>query len=698
MPKQNNNVSETAAALDAMLTRGLRVSEQSNRVRPARAEDIQNYLKSRGFVGADGEGSPAVFADSLGIKYGIDQSFANGVLLNWGSEIGALKDMLLKGGDITTHYRNRELGRSLLESEAPMSAYGAEAAGALVPTIGMGLPAEAQLTKRMMTPLQSAATVGAAEGAVYGLGADGGGIDRMLSMMLSTGIGVGSAAAAYGLTTLLGQLKQGVHRRLGIQSKEGEAADITMEALRADTSELTGEGYTTAEDAIAELQRRRVVAPGSQPIPADLGDEMRLTGQAVLEGGSPAQRSAGITQLQNRQKGVRAPLVRRGGQSERVAEAFERGVGLKPSALDASIDQLQDATRRSSRAAYNTAYKMSDLNDPRINQRMSLPDYRDAYRRGYEISVKEGRVDPETPVLRTPPESGVLEPPYSVAELDYTSRGLRDSIAKQMQSADGFGPQEKRAASMDLDHFLTVVDELSPEFGFARQTYALGSHAEDALTEGYNVMRKRPRAIEYDLQQLTTGEQKFYRIGAANAIFEQLEKQGLGRNVSQMIDEHPEQLRRIEILFGNEENFSKFMQRLITELEGAKTSSSLAGSQTARLQSKQRQIGIIPEGGESFVDAAGDIVTAPITAPTSSSGQLLGRAVDYATLRPLKRRGALRVADALGDTLFEETPALQALKLQTMQQLAGKRALQRGQFRGAGGLLGPTMMLPALNE
>ena len=707
---KNDNVEKTAAALDQMLVHGIGG-------KPATLQHIKMYLKKKGFV-KNKEGSIISFTNSLGQKYGLDQNAINGMLVGAKAEIMGLVDQIQHGGTYEEHYRNNVLPLKLKDVEEPLAAAGAEAAGAIVPTLALGIPAELKLAQKLGSAGKATALVGAGEGAVAGAMSDTDALGRLIATGFGAGLGGVSGAIFYKLTDLLNSARRWGVQKLGWQDKEKEAAGLMMEDLTSQKSAVPsrmsdeGRTYAGAGDAIKELDERRINAPGSKPIIADLGENTRLSATAVIEGMDPKVRAEGLEFLDERQLGTRRPetLQRTGGQGERLTEAFFQKSGIPEINLGKQIKLLQNQTLLDSRAAYNTAYRVSDAtedNAPDLVRMMDSPEFLKGYQKGYQINRLERQTDPNAPQLRSPKELRKMHeqkvvlsdgttkiiPPqlpkeFTIAELDYAQRGYRanNSVRKRSTTGEGMDDQELRAHSKILDQFNNLIGDLSPEYTAARRTYAFGDVAEDALNEGSKIMNKPPKTIANEIDELSEGERKYYKLGAASSIYNFMEKQGLGRNLGQLIDEHPDKFKRLEVLFGTTDNLKKFMRQVITEMEGTKTRGMVKQSQTARVQAAQKRI--LGERGAASV--------APHPTDYGVAKQTSKSLADIISSKRYK--GGKEVATQLGSALVQKNPAEQRRLLRRYDQLSKSAEQFRRGFTGGGGLLASALTNPLAEE
>ena len=679
---KNRNVEETAGMLDIMLTEGIKTSTTSNVRRPATIEDIKFYLEKRGFGPAKVK-DPATgkmvggnnidnFTRSLNVKYGLDQNYLNGFYQNFKTEVEAFTEQFFSDQDYDTLKRNKNLALKLKETEDPVGAMTADIAG----TMTSGLPLGGIAMRRLgpkYGPVMAGRLVAGGEGAVYGFGEDGPALNRLFTSVVGGMAGYGSAWMFQKLGDGFMNLKRKVSQQFGLQGTKGQASEEMLADLSSDQSAVTGRRYSTVEEAIQELRDRETMAPNSQPLVADLGDNTKLTASAVAEGLDRDARTKAINVLSDRQKGVRDDTFRRrGGQMDRLKSAVERESGIPKTNLFADIKVLQQVTKDKAGDAYRQAYKQADLDVPEINRYMMLPDYQQAYKEGYELSLIEARFDPNTPVLRTPPEDGILPPPYSIAELDYTSRGKRQNLGIYKKDS---GPTETYRANVgDLQSFLKIVDDNAPDFGTARKTYALGKHAEDALEEGKKILSKDPDEIAVRMQEILDeegqGVLEYFRIGAIGAIYRFMNKNGLGRNIADMIEEYPKYYDVIETVFGNTENMKSLIKNMMVEADASKTRNFMRNSQTPRITERQRQIlgqdvqQVKPERG------------------------LFGNVYDRISGVNRRESKGKKVGAELADLYFDSNPLTRDAKMRSLYDIAKKRQRNRQMISGGMGLLG----------
>jgi hypothetical protein len=69
---------------------------------------------------------------------------------------------------------------------------------------------------------------------------------------------------------------------------------------------------------------------------------------------------------------------------------------------------------------------------------------------------------------------------------------------------------------------LDEVDEQVPAYGTARATFRGISEMRDALLVGKEFLRKAPEVVRRELQKMSPPERDFYRLGAAQALYERV--------------------------------------------------------------------------------------------------------------------------------------------------------------------------------
>ena len=704
-----DNIERTAKFLDRMLAKG--VIDEGGDIRKAKIDDINRYVMSSGFD------SITDFTNKLGLKHPEVNQVFNELTFTAGAHLKAAKDALLDGTDddmrtsFNRHLRNRKLGLQLHEIEKPEEAGKAQLAG-MVATLPLGMRAETMLSKAAtkLKPWVSkggipTTVVAGGEGALYETPEvvesltqdDGQALEKLYGLIYAGGGNALFGLLGYAGMSALSGGKSFIRNIFGGGSK-AKAEGMFTDAVLKDSSVLRTDAagqplkYQTMDDAITELEERRRISPESKPVAADLGHDTRLTASAIIEGMDDDVRDPALNFLEARQKGIRSDedLLRKGGQADRISTAVEQQTGIPEKNILMDTEELINIKQTQAQDGYNQAYNtgspvtQTTEDGQALFKLMRTPEGKAAYVKGWNIARKHKMLDDRAPTLRNPKVVFAKgNPYYTIAELDYAQRGYRDvqNIQKRATDQTGMGPEELSQDVQLVKKFQEHLGNLSPKWKEVFQKYATDSRAHRAQEEGYKFFNKSPKKVEFDMSKLSDGEKEFYKIGAANAVYDYLGQAKLGTNIAGMIDDQPKMAENIKVLFGTEESFKDFVRKIIVENEANKTGQFVKNSQTPRILAKQEDL---KKGSGGLGQTVSTLATASYS-PVWAGRELTK---DIASRNPLVRAGGGRTSTKLGQMLLEPDPAKQALMMRAAERGARRRPVIRKGWRKGAGLLG----------
>ena len=561
--------------------------QDNDGVRPANIDDVKALLADDGFTIQS-------FANSAEIAYGLDQSFYNGLMMNYGSELSAITDTIFKGGEYMDNYRNRVMGRKLYEMENPKSALGAEFAGGAITGLGVGALAN---VKRA----QSAIKLGIAEGAIAGSGADEDAFGRIIGTMFGAGLGGVSAGAFLGLQGLVFGIKRKFNDIIGT-GYEGTTDRITKTVMDSDNvlpDTLDGQPVSSASETITRRLEDMSENMGTTSIPPDIGRNIEATAEAGVESLGPARTNAEFLE------------ARKLGAKQRVRDKFEQTSGRSDVNVFDEKETIQQIDLPKSRPYYNKAYEYGPVKDELITDIMTQPDWQNAYQRAVKTARREGVLDENAPIL--PDEMPSPEEGYTVAQLDYTKRAI-DSVIKAnkrpdasiSQTSGGLDNNDVSALIKQRDALLEKLDELVPDYKIARNKFAIGMDADRALDLGEGFLKKSIKTIRNDYEKLTEGQQKYYKLGATSAIFDYINRQPKNRNLAKNLEMNDDMMARFEMVFGTQQNFNDFIKGLQANQRSFDTARMNFGPKSARVLGIKQDIA--NEGESLGVEAISDMV------------------------------------------------------------------------------------------
>lgn len=463
-----------------------------------------------------------------------------GATASFGDELEAGVGELLRGDpaladrSFIDRYRERRdkvrEDYGLYQSRNPVESAGLEIGGALttafIPGVGAAGRTFGALSRvnQLKNPLARVATIGGGAGAVSGAGA----ADEISDIpweAVKTGI-IGAAVSP--LALLAGKGAGGASRwvtnRMSaapLATAEEAAGDVLHAAIRR-----SGKTPTEIINRVAEGRR--------QGIPTMIGDELVDSADAALRVPSEG-RAEHLQTLVDRQLAAR----------DRTQKHLNKAFG-NPEEFYATEEKLLDAGRRRAASAYDKAYAIGDVRDPRIIGILAGKNMRKFWSRAKEIAD----LDAEAAIARgEDPAPYQLKPLFTevmdgaehspivrtdavpdVRTLDYIKKGMSDEIDGLYRGTSSAGKQQATGMKELYNAFVKRVDEVVPEYKEARKLYAGDLEVREALEAGRGITKLVPAQVRKLLKGASTGELDALRTGAYEGFRKLIDDPTTNRN------------------------------------------------------------------------------------------------------------------------------------------------------------------------
>jgi hypothetical protein len=527
------------------------------------------------------------------IAKGAARSVGQGLSFQFGDEIEAgLRTGFGKLGDYKGTRDKIRREQAEFADQYPGISIPAEIGGAIVPSAaalvasgGAAAPGVAARMAPLGARVARAAAAGAASGAVTGAGAAPEMGDVPAAAGLGAGVGtvVGGAVPAVGaglralgsrtvdvLETPIRALAENAPAPLPgnanpfqrmastVRNAPALAARAVTEGPLDRRAQRRAEGklmQALADDELTPEQgAQRLEAMQTRGAPgavADVGEEnlLELANTVYLIPGQGRRRVADF--FQSRVQGA----------SGRLAEGVEKSSRSKLQNVNQMVRQIDADRKPPARKLYEEAYAHGpvELDEDGINLLLTS-DARKAWYEGLRRSRLEAFTDadkkPLPPLFRvTKYNDGeetieLLRDP-TVRDIDVVKRGFGALIAKAERDKDADLVRIMTGAKNTL---IDQVDPQVPAYKKARQFWGGQQGLMDALESGKRFLRGGADDFEDTLAGLNPDERDMYRLGAANAIAEQLRRRE-GRAVAINILTDPTAQQRLRALYPDEESF-----------------------------------------------------------------------------------------------------------------------------------------------
>lgn len=333
----------------------------------------------------------------------------------------------------------------------------------------------------------------------------------------------------------------------------------------------------TANQAAARIastigQDAKVGGPGIPAIASDLADANGAP-LAIADVGGENAAALGGQALRvpgpGRQQGVAFLKGRDEGAGTRLGQVIDSVASGGKSAYSAVKDLSQE---RATAAAplYEQARQIQGVWSPRLQQFLDDPVMKAGLNKGMELerieAVTQGRpFDPTSFGADLDAEGNVaLRGTPNMSVLDAGKKGLDAIIADERNAVTGKLSQRGRAINEFRAQYLKELDNLDPTavrnasgevtepgiYAQARNAYSGPSRSMDAVNAGSKVLTKEPERIADELEALSPGDRQFYRLGAAQALRNQVESTGQAGNEARSILKNKAVRDRIDATFG----------------------------------------------------------------------------------------------------------------------------------------------------
>ena len=485
----------------------------------------------------------------------------------------------------------------------PLKYGGAALAGGLATSLGAGAGKAVASAPSLLSKLGTSLEQGAIAGGLSGFGsAEGSPLEQadqtargamigapvgMLATALGTGLAKGGGAALSKLNLRPSAPISVAGTRLPVNTVDEEAANQVTKALEAS-------GKTPDDAAVLAAQNR-------------LGAQKP---QTLMEMGQPVARLARTARSASPQAGAAIDQMleqRTAGAPDRaIQDALETSGLQKRSSAFQTTKQLIKDRAAEAKTAYGAAFQdQTPISDPRIQQILDTPAGQQAWKRAQRmmandrVSVPSVTLDPPPPagiksedwanMLRLAKERGAPIPggPQQQAptlqQLHYLKLALDDLKQPGLdrgEGAGGLGYNEGRSIKGVQSDLLNVMDERSPAYAEARQQYAEKSALKNANELGQKLFSMKPEEAADEYNNLgSDAEKEVFRRAGMDALADRLENGPL--DVEKGVSK-PRDLRRIRLLFPDDQTFQQFRDRIAQEAQQVDTHQFVSkGSQTA---------------------------------------------------------------------------------------------------------------------
>jgi len=588
-----------------------------------------------------------------------------GLGMGWGDEGEAWLRSKLGSGNYEDNLAKIRDEYARYSAENPYSSGTLEFAGGMLPAVGMmltpgGQPAALAQTGRAsagflsrlaQSPMARSIAAGGTTGAVAGAGTategergSGAGTGALMGTTLGAAIPVGMRTAGSGYNWLKERL---MPTPQGIQDR---ASAKMLEALKQ--AQLTPQQMEAVMKKDASMRVPSTIA-NVNPAVVDLAEAV-------------AQRVGSGRQV------IAKTL---GAQKEGIKERTYGQVktGLKPGEFYADEDRLAQELRDFAGKAYDDAYDVGSVNDPKIMTILEQPEVKSVYDLARQIASGEANL---AKIRGQDPSKFKLEPLYiadaegnikissipDVRTLDYMKRAMDAMVKSGFSSTDATVKTQANTLKQMRNELRDRLKTVVPEYDTALTKYAGDMEVMEAMRTGMDKFRGMDHEeVAKLVKGMSPSEKEAFRTGVARDIYGQIMGPASVRNSAQNVIGSPEMQQKLMPLFDDPAHFKLFKAALERESQLFNQANSiLANSSTQRRAQMNKEF----EGDNSMGEAIGNAITGGFW---SSLTGLAAKAAKSTTMTQ-------DTADKLAGMLMSNNPAEVAATVKVLEDYAKKAA------------------------
>lgn len=347
--------------------------------------------------------------------------------------------------------------------------------------------------------------------------------------------------------------------------------------------------------------------------------------------------------------------------------------GLKPGDYYADEDRLVKELRDFAGTAYDDAYNVGSVNDPKIMTILEQPEVKSVYDLARQIANGEANL---AKVRGQDPSKFKLEPLYiadaegnikvasipDVRTLDYMKRAMDAMVKSGFSSPDATVKTQANTLKQMRNELRDRLKTVVPEYDTALSKYAGDMEVIDAMRTGMEKFRGMDHEeVAKLVKAMSPSEKEAFRTGVARDIYGQIMGPSSTRNSAQNIIGSPEMQQKLMPLFDDPAHFNLFKAALERESQLFNQANSiLANSSTARRSQMNQAL----EGDNSMGEAIGNAITGGFW---SSLTGLAAKAAKSTTMTQ-------DTADKLAEMLMSKNPAEVAATVKVLEDFAKKNA------------------------
>jgi len=374
---------------------------------------------------------------------------------------------------------------------------------------------------------------------------------------------------------------------------------------------------TRATEKFAQAMRDGQVTP--RQIEAQLAKDAQAGIPSVVANANPALADLAEAVAQRTGRGARrieeTINKQKLGSRERTYQQTVKG--LDPGEYYADEAKLVNNLRSNAKGMYDAAYAHGEVNDPRIMEVLSNPQFKGFYDKARSIADNEALA---AKLRGEDPSKYMLNPLYiadeagnvtvgripDVRTLDYIKRGI-DATVDSGFKGQGMSTAEANGLRALRKEFVNAIDENVPAYKAARGQFSGDMEVIDAMRAGMSDFGKLDsEQIIKMVTNMGQAEKEAFRTGVARDLYGRIMNPSGNFNSAQKIIGSPEMQAKLKPLFDSSSHFDLFKNALERESQLFHQSNKiLGGSPTG----KRTQMRDMLEEGSGIGEAVASAVT-----------------------------------------------------------------------------------------
>lgn len=260
-----------------------------------------------------------------------------------------------------------------------------------------------------------------------------------------------------------------------------------------------------------------------------------------------------------------------------------------------AVQDLLENRSKAARPAYDAAESIGPIHSDRLQQFLDAPEVQAGLARGYKLerqnAIAENRAFNPTDFAVTGYKDNNLDMPIfgkvpTMKSMIVANEGMGAQIADMINPVTGRPTKDGLALKKFRDAFQGELDRLSGgKYAAARETWSGPAQSMEAVTDGRQHFSRTESndQLRAEFQALSPADKDFYRLGAAEAKVDALERAPDASDRSKRVINSERDRKRFNMLFDTPDQAQKFIDAVARKRQMFDTKTDIMGnSKTAQ--------------------------------------------------------------------------------------------------------------------